>query len=169
MAKDKNNNEEPLKKGNAVRAMPEQITAFEECIVAKVETFKIKGRKNKQGAIIVQIAIIVFSAATTIFIGWKTKPENVTLVNFALVCSAVTTGLTMLYNFFDYKDLWVQYKTGKNEFESLLAEVKYYKASGITKQQLDALFAKYSDISNNVNTAYKQIRMAKDSTTEKDK
>ena len=151
-------------------ANPHQVEALKKCIEDHISVFKVKGRRNKKGAIIVQTFIIVLSASTTIFIGWKISPENddisATLINFALITSAVTTGLTMLYNFFDYKELWAQYKIAANELEAILYELIYLQDLPIEKKDLDRIFDSYSSICKNTNSAYKQIRIAKDTTNE---
>lgn len=156
----------------------QQMTALKNCIIEKTKTLGDKGRRNKTGAIIVYILIISFSAATTILIGWKagvtdnlTATTN-TLVNLALICSAVTTGLNMFYNFFDYKDLWVHYKASRNELLEILSELEYLEASGlenISQKQLNDLFNRYKDICANTNKFYLQLRMQSDKTSDDQK
>jgi hypothetical protein len=148
----------------------EKINSLRKSITSKMDVLTYKGKRNKTGATIAQTCIIVFSVATPILIGWKTgadwKPENIALlVNLALICSAVTAGGNMLFNFFDYKELWVEYKNAKNELLLLLSELDYLESSGtenIKPEQVDAIFQKYLAICLEIGRNYRRIRSTKD-------
>jgi len=169
---DTETNPTPPEKENKPEVIPancRQVEVLKKCIEEQIKVFRAKGRSNKKGAIIVQTFIIILSATTTIFIGWKIGSKNEsspTLINFALITSAVTTGLTMLYNFFDYKELWAQYKIAANELEAILAELTYLQGWEIQKKDLDRIFDSYSSVCKSTNSAYKQIRMSKDTTSD---
>jgi len=109
----------------------EQIAALRKCIQSKMDLFSKKGTKSKLGASVVKFVIIASSVLTPILIGWKGGDDKSVehLVNLALISSAIGTGATALYNFFDYKDLWTQYKAARNELESNLAELDYLYSS----------------------------------------
>ncbi len=148
-----------------------QIKALRCCINKAIEKDTIKLNHNKIGACIVNPVIIIFSVASPIFIGWTTenKYDLELLRNLALVCSAITAGSTMFYNFFDYKDLWVRYKVSTFELESLLCELDYLEAAGIAnieQAELDELFEKYQTICKETNKMYKKIRLENDEEVE---
>lgn len=146
-----------------IAALRDKIQSLKNSVEWEIKTLTIKGRKNKFGASVVQSFIILFSVATPILIGWK--PGNDTLKNLALICSAITAGGTMIYNFFSYRDLWVEYKISRNDFITLLAEVDYVEASGIENikdEQIDKLFQKYLKIRTEIGKNYRRIRSEKD-------
>ncbi len=146
-----------------------EIDTLKELIEAAIGEYSNKGHKNKKGAVIVQGALISLSALTTIFLGWKfpNSKTNFILINLALVSSSVVSGLNVINAFFDYKDLWAQYKVSRNQLKTLRAELLYIQASyndKITKNQVKEIFEKYKNICNETNTTYQQLRMAKDGT-----
>lgn len=144
----------------------QKIQSLRKSIEFEIKTLSIKGRKNKYGAVAVQSSIIIFSVATPIFIGWKS--DDPMLKNIALICSAITAGGNMIYNFFSYRDLWIEYKISRNDFITLLAEVDYLESSGITnieKKEVDALFQKYIQIRLEIGKNYRKIRSDKDIAT----
>jgi hypothetical protein len=151
-----------------VRAVTqEQIEALKKCVQSKIDLFSKKGERSKLGAAAVKFVIIASSVLTPILIGWKgiDGKSIEQLVNYALISSAVGTGATALYNFFDYKDLWTQYKAARNELEVILAELDYLEASGlvnITQQQMALLFKSYVQVCADTNSFYREIRLAKD-------
>jgi hypothetical protein len=141
----------------------EKINSLKNSVEHEIKTLTVKARKNKYGATIAQSCIIVFSVATPILIGWE--PEYRLLKNLALICSAVTAGGTMIYNFFNYRDLWVEYKISRNEFITLLAEVNYLESSGIKnikEEKVDELFKKYIQIRLEIGRNYRRIRSDND-------
>ncbi|TDN39266.1 DUF4231 domain-containing protein [Hymenobacter sp. UV11] len=147
----------------------EQIAALRNCVNRKIEEFNGKGRRNKYSAAIVKVLIVAASVATPILIGWKGVDGKTVeqLVNWALITSAIASGATTLYNFFDYKDLWAQYKVARNELASILAELDYLKESGlkninVTQQQMEILFKKYIQVCTDTNSFYRETRLAKD-------
>jgi Protein of unknown function (DUF4231) len=141
----------------------EKIKSLRKSIEDEIKTLTIKGRKNKYGATVAQSCIIIFSVATPILIGWE--PEYAILKNLSLICSAITAGGTMIYNFFSYRDLWIEYKISRNDFITLLAEVDYLESSGIKnikKEEVDRLFEKYIQIRLETGKNYRRIRSDKD-------
>ncbi|WP_163410135.1 SLATT domain-containing protein [Flavobacterium ajazii] len=147
----------------------EKINSLRNSVTNKIKVLTHKGKKNKIGASAAQICIIIFSVATPILIGWKTT-DNTMLTNIALICSAITAGGNMLFNFFDYKDLWIEYKISKNEFITLLAELDYLEASGIENikhEQIDLLFQKYLTICLEIGKNYRRIRSTKNNNENK--
>ena len=152
-----------------IRATTKEIDALMQCLEVASKDYANKGSKNKRGAIFVQVLLIVLSALTTIFIGWKATGDapNLFLINLGLVCSAVVAGLNVINAFFDYRELWAQYKVSRNQLRILLSELNYIRASGdenVTKSQLGEIFAEYKNICEQTNKTYQQLRMAKDST-----
>lgn len=161
----------PSNEVNEIQATTKEIYALIQCLEGAAKEYGEKGSKNKKGAIVVQVLLIVLSALTTIFIGWKATGDvpNIFLINLALICSAVVAGLNVINAFFDYRELWAQYKVSRNQLQILLSELNYIRASGdekVTKSQLGEIFTKYKDICEQTNKTYQQLRTAKD-TTEK--
>ena len=162
-------NNEQTNSGDPVVNIPatlNEVQALIACIETAKKEYSIKGSKNKKGAIIVQVLLIVLSALTTIFIGWKSANNNINLTNLALICSAIVASLNVIIAFFDYKELWVQYKVSRNDLTMLRAELNFISASEdgkVTKKQLLVIFEEYKNICNRTNQAYQQLRMAKDS------
>src|SRR3954463_10411913 len=112
---------ETTSEANTEVNIQDKIESLRKSIIRQIETLSLKARKNKFGAAAAQSCIIVFSVTTPILIGWE--PEYKILKNFALICSAITAGGNMIYNFFSYRDLWIEYKISRNDFITLLAEV----------------------------------------------
>lgn len=143
-----------------------QLAALRKCVESKIAYYDSKGRRNKYSAAAIKILIVSSSVLTPILIGWKDATiEQVQLGNYALVSSAVAAGTTALYNFFDYKDLWTQYKVSRNELETILAELDYLEESGqenITQQQMELLFKSYVRVCADTNSFYRETRLAKD-------
>lgn len=130
--------------------------------------FHKKSRANKIGASIFKLVIVVSSVLTPILIGWKDGSQQ--LINLGLISSAVTAGATALYNFYDNKDLWVQFKVSRNELEALLAELNYLEAVGLayfTQAQLELLFNRYVAICSETNVFYRTTRLAPDEQADK--
>lgn len=144
----------------------EQIKALQKCLEDKIALFGEKGTKNKKGAAILQFCVITFSVATPILIGWKSdSPTSLLLANLALASSALSAGTNTLYNYFDYKDLWVQYKVARNELESIVAELQYLESSGlenVTQSQIAVLFKNYVQVCADTNSFYCETRLARD-------
>ncbi|WP_264535246.1 SLATT domain-containing protein [Flavobacterium sp. N1736] len=162
MADDNLINEESSKETNK-DVITAKINSVKKSIESQIKSLTIKARINKYGAVAVQSCIIVCSVITPILIGWTPKDDM--LNNYALICSAVTAGGTMIYNFFSYRDLWVEYKISRNEFITLLAELEYLQSSGpenIDEKKVDALFQKYIQIRNEIGKNYRRIRSDKD-------
>lgn len=168
-------NEQPQTGGNptdpstGISVTTKEIEALKSCIETAMAEYARKGRRNKKGAIAVQIILIILSAFTTILIGWKfeDKQPSILLTNLALICSAIVAGMNVVNAFFDYKELWGQYKAARNQLNMLLSELCYLQASGegnITQTQLGGIFDQYKSICENTNKVYQQLRMAKDST-----
>lgn len=146
-----------------------EIEALKKCLESETGDYTNKGRKNKKGAILIQILLVLLSALTTIFIGWKPEDNksNVFLINLGLICSAVVAGLNVTNAFFDYRELWAQYNVSRNQLRMLLSELSILQASGdgnVTKKQLTEIFERYRGICDETNKTYQQLRMAKDST-----
>ena len=148
-----------------------QIDSLRKCISSTIDSYRIKKRKNKIGAITVQGFSILFSFGTTVLIGWKIQKEvaesiNVsTLTNFALIVSALATGINTLDKFFDYKTLWIGYNVSISNLKSALAKLDYLASLGsenIQRKQLDDIFNSYELTCLNMDKNYQEIRSAKD-------
>jgi hypothetical protein len=140
----------------------EQIKALRDCIEAKIRSYGTKGTKNKKGAASVQVIIIVFSVITPILIGWKTDEQTAILYkNWALAASTITAGFSTLHDFFDYKELWTQYKVSRNGMETISAELNYLESSGtLTQRKMDELFERYIKICSETDGFYRDVRLA---------
>lgn len=106
-------------------ATPKEIDALADCLKVASINYASRGSKNKRGTILVQVFLILLSALTTIFIGWKTTNNgpNLFLINLGLICSAIVGGLNVINAFFDYRELWAQYKVSGNQLDMLLSEL----------------------------------------------
>lgn len=136
-----------------------QVNALKDCIKSKINTYSSKGTKNKKGAIIAQIVLVLCSILTPIFIGWKDAPK--VLVNLALISSAITTACSSLQAFFDWKELWTSYKVSKSALETIIAEIDYLVSLGynkITQADLSNFFDRYKDICSKMDENYKNLR-----------
>lgn len=152
-----------------IPASAKEIEALKQCLETAVGEYSIKGSRNKKGAIFIQVSLVLLSALTTIFIGWKPtgNSTNVLVINLGLICSAVVASLNVINAFFDYRELWAQYKVSRNQLKILLSELNFLRASGdenVTKKQLAEIFERYKDICDQTNKTYQQLRTAKDST-----
>jgi len=155
-----------------VIATPNEINALRRFIEATAKEYSEKGRRNKRGAIIVQILLVCLSALTTIFLGWKFENDykSIFLLNLSLICSSVVSGINVILAFFDYKELWAQYKVSRNKLKVLSCELDYLQASrpeGVTKKLVDEIFDRYVKVCEDTNQTYHQLRMAKDGTEKK--
>lgn len=148
-----------------------QITALRKCITETIASYRIKKRRNKWGAIIVQSLSILFSFGTTVLIGWNIKegvPQSLnvsTLTNFALIVSALATGINTLDKFFDYKTLWIGYNISISNLQSALARLDYLASIGtenVKKQELDEIFNRYELTCSNMDKNYHETRSARD-------
>lgn len=153
-----------------------QIDSLRKCISTTIDSYRIKKRKNKIGAITVQTLSILFSFGTTVLIGWKiqkgvaesidaTETINATLMNWALIVSALATGINTLDKFFDYKTLWIGYNVSISNLKSALAKLDYLASLGsenIQRKQLDDIFNSYELTCLNMDKNYQEIRSAKD-------
>ncbi len=144
-----------------------QVLALKNCITSKINSFKNKGTKNKHGAIAAQVILIVFSVITPVLIGWKNdKGEAFTvLVNLALISSGITAACSSLQVFFDWKELWTNYKVSRNGLETIIAEMDYLISSGyenINQQAMQDHFTRYKEICAKMDESYKQSRTNND-------
>jgi len=144
-----------------------QVLALKNCITSKINSFKNKGTKNKRGAIAAQVILIVFSVITPVLIGWKNdKGEAYTvLVNLALISSGITAACSSLQIFFDWKELWTNYKVSKNGLETLIAEMDYLISSGyenINQKDMQEHFNRYKEICAKMDESYKHSRTSND-------
>jgi hypothetical protein len=158
----------PETSSNHMPVTCQQVNELRSCIKQKTGYFDRKSRTNKLGASGFKLVIVVSSVLTPILIGWH--EGNPRLVNLGLISSAVTAGATALYNFYDNKDLWVQFKVSRNELEALLAELNYREAAGLahfTQAQLEMLFNRYVAICSETNVFYRTTRLTPDEKAEK--
>jgi Protein of unknown function (DUF4231) len=140
-----------------------QVMALKKCITSKINSFRNKGTKNKRGAIAAQIILITFSLITPVLIGWKNDEEEVirVLVNLALISSGITAACSSLQAFFDWKELWANYKVSKNGLETIIAEMDYLTSSGyenINQQAMQDFFNRYKEICAKMDESYKSMR-----------
>jgi hypothetical protein len=140
-----------------------QVLALKNCIASKINSFKNKGTKNKRGAIAAQVILIGFSVITPVLIGWKNDNGEAftVLVNLALISSGITAACSSLQAFFDWKELWTNYKVSKNGLETIIAEMDYLISSGyenINQQAMQDFFNRYKDICAKMDESYKNLR-----------
>lgn len=134
---------------------------IEETIIS----YRKKRLRNKIGAIIAQISMIIFSGATTVFIGWQfaEKQTNPCLLNIALIMSALTTGMGALDKFFDYKSFWVRYNVSIQQLKSILDKAEYWEMMGkLTPDKIEELYNKYDAVCSEMLRSYESIRTEKD-------
>ena len=144
-----------------------QVIALKDCINAKISSFRIKGTKNKKGAISAQIILVFCSVLTPIFIGWK--GEHTVLINLALISSAITTACSSLQAFFDWKELWTNYKFSKNGLETIIAEIDYLVSLGydkINQDDMSNFFGRYKEICAKMDESYKSLRISENNPNE---
>ncbi|OYU79927.1 MAG: hypothetical protein CFE23_11775 [Flavobacterium sp. BFFFF1] len=142
-----------------------QLDAFKTLISEKIKKFRRKRRKNKIGAIIVQVLLILFSFGTTVLIGWKigTKDENIKdgLINIALVLSTLATALTALDKFFDYKPFWIMYGVSISKLELVEAKLSMLvpNADGaVDGAAFDAVFKEFESVCGLMSSFYNEVR-----------
>jgi|GEM_PF-2838209 len=141
-----------------------QVNALKECIDKKILAYGTKGTKNKKGAIIAQFILIICSVLTPIFIGWNEGTSKL-LVNLALISSAITTACSSLQVFFDWKELWTNYKVARNELETIIAEIDYQVAIGydkIDQETMQKFFERYKAVCFKMDESYRSIRASVD-------
>jgi hypothetical protein len=153
----------PLADNTAVSL--QQIKAFNDTIILKIEDCKGRKKRNKISATIMQTFSVIFSFSTTVLIGWKTFDKSGStspdLLNWALVISALASGLSTLIKYYDNKDLWVVYKIAAASLESLSEKLMYLSSRGegkTTKKELDDEYKKYETICEDMSKNYQQIR-----------
>ncbi|MBN9297921.1 MAG: DUF4231 domain-containing protein [Filimonas sp.] len=144
-----------------------QVMALKNCITSKIDSFRHKGIKNKRGAIAAQVILISFSVITPILIGWKNSKGDLypVLINLALISSGITAACSSLQVFFDWKDLWANYKVAKNGLETIMTELDYLISSdyeNITQQDMRDFFNRYKDICAKMDESYKNVRTSDD-------
>lgn len=147
---------------------PYQIDFLKSSIEETLKSYQIKRTRNKVGCIVVQSSVIVFSVATTVFIGWKlggAKADNSFLLNIALICSAISAGLSTLEKFFDYKALWVRYNLAIQHLKFIKNRLKYMETMGVEHlklEQIQELFKSYEEICFELMRQYESIRQEAD-------
>ena len=153
----------PLADNTAVSL--QQIKAFNDTIVLKIKDCKYRKKRNKVSATIMQTFSVIFSISTTVLIGWKTLDKSGStspdLLNWALVISALASGLSTLIKYYDNKDLWVVYKIAAAALEGLSEKLMYLSSRGegkTTKKELDDEYKKYETICEDMSKNYQQIR-----------
>lgn len=145
-----------------------QLVNFKEILNDNIDRYTRKRNKNKAGAYVVQTFIILFSFGTTVLIGWKVSDDSAykeLIINFALVLSALVTGLSTLDKFFDYKAFWIDYNVAIAGLKHILRKVEYLESFGpenITRKQLDELFNLFELVCSTMDKNYKEIRSARD-------
>jgi hypothetical protein len=153
----------PLADNTAVSL--QQIKAFNDTVILKIEDCRGRKKRNKVSATIMQTFSVIFSISTTVLIGWKTFDKSGSpspgLLNLALVISALASGLSTLIKFYDNKDLWVVYKIAAAALEGLSEKLMYLSSRGegkTTKKELDDEYKKYETICEDMSKNYQQIR-----------
>ncbi len=139
-----------------------QVNALKNCINTKINEFSRKGTRNKRGAVIAQVTFVISSLITPIFIGWKGENGNTInlLVNLGLISSAFAAACSGLQTFFDWKELWTNYKVSRNGLQTIIAELDYLSSyANISPQTMDDFFDRYKDICARMDENYKNLRM----------
>lgn len=149
----------------------EQIKSLYNRIFEKIIDYGKKKKRNKIFAVTMQSLSVIFSVGTTVLIGWKVFDEkgglevNHNYLNYALVVSALASGITSLNKFFDYKDLWIIYNIAVISLKSISEKLIFLYARGegkTTKKELDEIFKKYETICEDMSRNYQQIRSSPD-------
>jgi hypothetical protein len=144
-----------------------QVNALKDCINAKISSYSNKGTRNKKGAISAQIILVLGSVLTPIFIGWK--DGHSVLLNLALISSAITTACSSLQAFFDWKELWTNYKFSKSGLGTIIAEIDYLVSLGydkINQDDMSNFFSRYKEICAKMDESYKSLRTSENNPNE---
>lgn len=158
----------PTDRKEVVEVIQAKLSSLKKLISETIASYKSKRKRNKIGAIAVQSLSILFSFGTTVLIGLKlvdTAGESIDISNFALVISALATGIVALDKFFDYKALWIGYNVSIANLKSLDKKLEYLSSGGaksVPLRDLDNMFEQFELICSNMNRTYQEIRMSKD-------
>ncbi|MCQ0092920.1 SLATT domain-containing protein [Roseovarius sp. M141] len=126
--------------------------------------FSRQSIKSKRAWVLIRTATILLSGAVTVILGLKASPWvaiNTDLTaNIALVLSAFAAFLAAAEAAYDFRWTWINYTLTMTRLYGLEDNLQYKRAAGeVTQEDLDAVFAEFSDTLAGVNEKWSKRRM----------
>lgn len=140
-----------------------KIKFLSEKIDKRIDSFKERRGENRRKTIRLKFLSLSLASLTTILLGINGLNTSSKLLfqNVAFILSAITTFLTALDTFFNYRALWIRYTVTLNELYELKDNLEYLctnETINIVKEDLDRLYQQYQRILNETNTNWTELR-----------